>query len=123
MKWFIVILILLPVLYFVYLSSPASTNAEEVRFIVPLGEKKVAVLERLKKENFVKNETVFSLLASFSDLSRLSDWEIEPGAYILKKNSWLPQTVSTLLYHPYQKWILLMIGMFCNSYLKEEQLV
>jgi len=101
MKKIILFLFFALLLYLIYIMSPLSLSAEEVRFIVPVDEKIDVTIKRLKQENFIRNEKLASTIIS----------KIEPGAYLLKKNFWLPQTIDTLLFHPYQKWVLLKPGL------------
>jgi len=96
---FLILLILLSIAIFQIF--PVSFSSEEIRFVIPLDENIQITIQRLKKENLIKNEKI----ASFFLL------KIEPGAYQLNKNFWLFQTANILLYHPYQKWIILRPGL------------
>lgn len=107
MKKLILLILFLPLIYLFYNISPISYSSDEIRFMVPLDEKKETTVNRLKEENIIRNEALFNFIAAFSKINP----EIEPGAYILKKNFWLPQIVTKLLYEPYQKWVILRPGL------------
>ena len=95
------------ILSFLFILFPASFSSEEIRFVVSLEEKQDSVIQGLSKENLIRNPSLFRLLVSVMKIPA----EIEPGAYKLKRNLWLPVLANTLLYHPYQKWVLLRPGL------------
>lgn len=105
------LLSLLIILFLIYQISPISLSSEEVRFVVPLAEKKEETIRRLKAENLIRNEKIFDILMTVFDFPEFREWQIEPGAYNLQKNFWLPKTANILLFHPYQKWVLLTPGL------------
>ena len=85
--------------------SPVSLSSEEIRFVIALDEEPASTVQKLKEQNFIRSDKLFTFLLN------MSGRRIEPGAYMLKKNYWLPKTIHTLLYRPYQKWMLLKPGL------------
>ena len=107
MKLIKIVILIFPILIILFLLSPVSFSSEEIRFVVSLEEKQDSVIQGLSKENLIRNPSLFRLLVSVMKIPA----EIEPGAYKLKRNLWLPVLANTLLYHPYQKWVLLRPGL------------
>ncbi|OGG15893.1 hypothetical protein A3D78_06955 [Candidatus Gottesmanbacteria bacterium RIFCSPHIGHO2_02_FULL_39_14] len=106
MKFLKLGLFLLPLLYVGFLLSPVSFSAEEVRLVVYLDEDQNSVLSRLKEEKIIKNQSVLRVLITFMKFPA----KVNPGAYKLKRNMWLPQIAYIILYRPYQKWITIVPG-------------
>lgn len=62
---------------------------------------------RLKSENFIRSEKVFNFLAGMMKFPGT----IEPGGYLLSHRMTLIDITNTLLFKPYQKWIVLVPGL------------
>jgi len=100
--------LLILIMFLIYQMAPLTLSSEEIRFVVPLNEAGgVTVLERLKNEKIIRNLPVFQILSVVSKIPPV----IEPGAYKIKRNLWLPQIVNILMHNPYQKWALLKPGL------------
>src|SRR3989338_11442452 len=106
MKYPLIIFFFSVLFLFLFLISPVSFSAEEVRFVVSLDEDQNSVLSRLKEEKIIKNQSVFRVLITFMKFPA----KVNPGAYKLKRNMWLPQVAYIILYRPYQKWITIVPG-------------
>ena len=104
---FSILFLSIPLLYLVYLFLPTSLSSEKVRFVVPLEAKPDEIINRLKKENFIRSPSLFNFLSSLIKYPGA----IEPGAYQLSHNMTAWQIADTLLNHPYQKWIILVPGL------------
>ena len=107
MKKLLILFVLLPLVYLVYQIMPVSVSGDEIRFAVALNEDKNTTLANLKEQGLIRNPSFFSLILYFLKVPA----DIEPGAYILQKNYWAPKVASILLYHPYQKWVILKPGL------------
>lgn len=101
------LLILIPLGYIVFQILPTSFSNEQIHFVIPLETKQVEIIRRLKSENFIRNEKIFSFILSIIRFPGA----IEPGAYQLSRNMNTFQIADILLNHPYQKWIVLVPGL------------
>lgn len=95
------------VLSALYLFSPSSLSDEKITFVVPLDSKNEETVARLKSENFIRNEKLFNFLAGILKFPG----QIEAGSYMLSRNMTLIDITNTLLFKPYQKWIVLVPGL------------
>lgn len=103
----IALLLIISLLYLLFLLAPTSFSDEKIRFVVPLEEKQEEIITRLKKENFIRSEKLFNILAGMMRFPGT----IEPGAYLLSRNMTLIDITDTLLNKPYQKWAVLVPGL------------
>ena len=90
-----------------FLSTSTSLSDEKVRFVIPLESKQEDIISRLTTEEFIRSEKLFTFLTG---LIRYPG-AIEPGAYLLSRRMTLLEIANTLLYKPYQKWIVLVPGL------------
>ncbi len=105
---YIFLLISLPLLiYFLYSIFPTGFSSEKIRFVVNLEEDQASVVKRLKQENLIRSEKMFLFLLSMLKFPG----KIEPGAYLLSHRMTTLSIVNTILYHPYQKWIIIVPGL------------
>lgn len=104
---FVGFLFSLLLLYFIFLLAPTSLSDEKIRFVVPLDEKREQTLQRLKQDNFIRSKKLFDFLTSVIKYPGA----IDPGAYLLSRRMTIMGITNTLLYHPYQKWIVLVPGL------------
>ena len=74
--------------------------------MVPLGAKQEEVVKKLKNENFIRSEKLFTLVLAFLRFPGT----IEESAYLLSHRMNTIEVANTLLFHPYQKWIILIPG-------------
>jgi len=103
----LLIIIILPVFYFLFLLSPTSLSDEKIRFVIPMDEKPEITVSRLKQENFIRSPKLFTFFAGIIKFPGT----IEPGAYMLSHRMNTVALADTLLNHPYQKWIVLVPGL------------
>lgn len=106
---FTVCLILLPLILLLYHLSPPNISSEQVRFIVPMDAKKGDVVQDLTDQNLIRSPWLFNILLTV--MKPGNEEAIEPGAYMLTRNMNLIHTIETLLFHPYQKWVVLPPGL------------
>lgn len=109
-KYFIRIflLVLLALLiYFLYLLAPTSFSDEKIRFVVPLEADQEKVVEQLHQERFIRSKKLFQFLAGFMKFPG----SIEPGSYLLYRRMTAIGIARTLLFNPYQKWVILVPGL------------
>ena len=99
--------VFLTMFYLLFLLSPTSISNDQVRFVIPLETKQEEIGRRLKAENFIRSEKIFTLLLPF--IKPLG--EIKPGAYLLSRRMTAIGIADTLLNHPYQKWAILVPGL------------
>ncbi len=113
MNWFKSFLIILLVIfiltlsYVLYLLSPTSLSDEKVRFVIPLESKQEKIISRLKTENFIRSEGMFTSMMGIMKFPGT----IEPGAYMLSRRNFAWASADILLNKPYQKWIVLVPGL------------
>ena len=113
MNWFKTFLIILFFIlisfltYVLYLLSPTSLSDEKVRFVIPLETKQEDIIKRLKKENFIRSDSMFSFIIGLMKCRGA----VEPGAYMLSRRSFVWASANILLNKPYQKWIILVPGL------------
>lgn len=93
--------------YLVFLLSPTSLSSEKIRFVINLDTKQDEIIEKLSAQNFIRSVQVFNLVLSILKFPG----NIEPGAFMLRRNMNAYQVADTLLHHPYQKWIILVPGL------------
>lgn len=101
------LLIALAVGFILYQFAPTSLSSEQIRFVVPMEAENYETIARLKSQNFIRDEKLFSFIAG---LLRFPG-NIEPGAYHLSHNMNLIDITNILLFKPYQKWIVLVPGL------------
>ena len=101
------IIILLPILYFLFLLSPTSFSDEKIRFVIPMETKQEEIIERLRKENFIRSPKLFTFLTGLIKFPGT----VEPGAYMLSRRMTVYTVADTLLNHPYQKWAVIVPGL------------
>lgn len=94
-------------IYCIYLLSPASFSSEKIRFVVPLEAKQEEIIARLKSENFIRSEKLFNFVAGIMHFPG----NIEPGAYLLSRRMTTIDIAKTLLFQPFQRWIVLVPGL------------
>lgn len=99
--------ILIAVGYTLYLLAPTSLSGEKIRFVIPLESKQEDIISRLTTEKFIRSEKLFTFLTGLIHYPGA----IEPGAYLLSRRMTLLEIANTLLYKPYQKWIVLVPGL------------
>jgi UPF0755 protein len=75
--------------------------------VVPLDNNQDNIISQLKKDNFIRSEKLFRILAPLASFPG----EIEPGAYNISHNMSLFSIIDTLLNHPYQKWAVIPPGL------------
>lgn len=96
-----------PLVYLLFLVSPTSLSGKEERFLIAMDTKQEEIVQRLKKENYIKSPAVFNLVASLIKFPG----NIEPGTYMLSRSKTTWSIANTLLNNPYQKWIVLVPGL------------
>jgi len=86
-------------------SGPGKSKEKE-RFIIKLETPEEKIIADLKEKGFLKNEIIFNLILS------LKGWhkKIEPGAYLISKSMNAYELAGTLVYGPFQKWVLIPPG-------------
>lgn len=102
----VTLLILSFIFYLLFLFTPTSLSDEKIRFVVPLDPKQDLV-DRLYEEKFIRSKSIFNIVRGMLKFPGT----IEPGSYLLSHRSTVFGLVNTLLYHPYQKWIVLVPGL------------
>src|SRR3990167_8235320 len=98
---------LLAIGYTLYLLAPTGFSDVKVRFVIPLETKQEDIIKRLKKENFIRSESMFSFIIGLQKFPGT----IEPGAYLLSRRSFAWASADILLNKPFQKWIVLVPGL------------
>lgn len=101
---FLIISVLLFLLFFFI---PTGFSDEKIPFVVGLDAKHDETVARLKSENFIRSERVFNFILGYLKFPGT----IEPGGYLLSHNMTLIDIANTLLFKPYQKWIILVAGL------------
>jgi UPF0755 protein len=91
----------------IYFTRPMNLSGQEFRFVVNPEEKHDSTVQRLKNEGFIRSVGLFNLLTIFIK----PFGEIEPGAYLLKKNMTIFTISITVLTNPYQKWAVIVPGL------------
>lgn len=102
-----VTVILIAIGYTLSLLAPTSLSDEKIRFVIPLESKQEDIISRLTTEKFIRSEKLFTLLTGLIRYPGM----IEPGAYLLSRRMTMLEIANTLLYKPYQKWIVLVPGL------------
>lgn len=95
------------ILYLIFLLSPASFSSEKIRIVVPLEGKQEEIITELKEKKLIRSVKMLNLIAGIFKFPG----NIEPGAYMLRRNMNLIQITDTLMNHPYQKWVILVPGL------------
>jgi UPF0755 protein len=103
----IVFTFLILVLVFFYFAGPTSLSDEKIRFVVPLEPNQDEVMKDLQKQGFIRSPWLFRFIASIQKYPGA----IEPGAYELTHRMFLWQLTDILMFHPYQRWIILVPGL------------
>ncbi len=98
---------LFPFLFLTYQIFPTSLSSEKIRFVIPQDVKNEETVTRLRSENFIRSEKLFNFLAGMMKFPGT----IEPGAYLLSHRMTLIDIANTILFKPYQKWIILVPGL------------
>ncbi len=93
--------------YLAFLLSPTSFSDEKIRFVIDLDTKQDEIIEKLSTKNFIRSKNMFNLVLGVLKFPG----NIEPGAFMLRRNMNAYQVADTLLHHPYQKWIILVPGL------------
>lgn len=108
-------LILIPfVLFILFVTSlslfsqflGSEKNKEKERFIVKLDSSEEQIITDLKEKGFLKNKTIFSLILTFKNWHN----KIQPGAYMISKSMNAYELAGTMIYGPFQKWVLIPPG-------------
>jgi UPF0755 protein len=86
---------------------PTSISDEKIRFVVPLEAKQDDVINQLKEQGFIRSPFFFRMFAGIQKYPGA----IDPGAYELNHRMVLWQLADTLMFHPYQRWIVLVPGL------------
>lgn len=94
-------------IFFLFLLSPTGFSGEKERFVIPLETKQEEIVKQLKEQNFIHSQKLFNIVASL--LNPLGT--IEPGAYRLSHNMTMIGIANTLIFHPYQKWVIVKPGL------------
>ena len=81
-------------------------NKEKERYIIKLDTTEKKIIADLEENGFLKNKTIFNLILN------IKGWHgrIEPGAYMFSKSMNAYEIAGTLVYGPFQKWILIPPG-------------
>jgi len=103
----LIIVIILVLFYLIYLLSPTSFSSEKIRFVISLETKQEDTVTRLKSENFIRSEKLFNFVSGIMHFPG----NIEPGTYMLSHRMTTIEIAQTLLFHPFQKWIVLVPGL------------
>lgn len=103
----IIIPIILLIIFFFFLLSPTGFSKELERFVIPLDAKPEEITKQLKNQQFIRSERLFDIMAAI--LNPLG--KIEPGAYQLSHRMTLIGIINTLIFRPYQKWVIIKPGL------------
>ncbi len=90
-----------------YYISPTGFSGERERFTIPLDAGQETIVRSLRRGNYIHSEKVFYIITGLMNFPGT----IEPGSYLLSHNMNVFQIADTLLFHPYQKWIVLVPGL------------
>ncbi|MCL4338883.1 endolytic transglycosylase MltG [Patescibacteria group bacterium] len=105
-KLFFLFFIILTILLIYYL-SPTGLSSKQIIFTIPLNTEQDTIVHMLRKDNFIHSEKVFNIVSGLTNFPGT----VEPGSYLLSHNMNALQITNTLLFHPYQKWIVLVPGL------------
>jgi UPF0755 protein len=90
---------------FVLSRSPGKSQEKE-RFVVPLNSSKEQTINSLVEKGFLRNKYVFTLILTFKGYRG----KIAPGAYLLSKSMNAFELADSLMFGPYQKWVIIPPG-------------
>lgn len=95
-------------LFFLYcgLFGAPQTNAEPERFVVDLSTGTSAVVDQLKSDGFVKNESIFKIVFWLK-----GGRKIEPGGYKISKSMDVWQVAHIFVEPEYMKWVVISEGL------------
>jgi UPF0755 protein len=83
------------------LTTPASSDATQVEFLVEPGDTAKSIAARLEKEGFIADNRAFVFIAIDRDLTGA----LQQGTFVLRKNQTPDQLVSALLAPPTVKYV------------------
>lgn len=101
----IILALLVGGLFYTQFSGPQKSTKEE-RFVIKLDTTEEQVIDDLKSAGFLKSKLIFNLILD------LKKWrgKIQPGAYMLSKGMNAYELAGTLIYGPFQKWVVIPPG-------------
>lgn len=88
----LVVLIILPLVFFVYASQPAGADQSKKAFTVNPGETVASVATRLEKNGLIKNRHLFRLYSRYLKL----DTQLRAGNFYLQSSQKIPEIIDTL---------------------------
>lgn len=91
----------------IFLLSPTSFSDEKNLFVIPLKSSQEEIIAKLKSENYIRSERIFSLILGVLGVGK----RIEEGSYMLSHRMTIFDLANTLLNDPYQRWIVLIPGL------------
>lgn len=94
-------------LFVLYLVAPTGFSDEKFRFVIPLESKQEETIARMREQNFIRSGSAFNFIAGIMKFPGT----IEPGAYLLSHRMSLIDITNTMIFKPYQKWIVLVPGL------------
>ena len=100
-----VVLIAFAIWVYINFRGPG-VGTERERFVVRLDSSEEQVVDDLLSGGFLKNKTVFNFILSIKGWHK----KIEPGGYMVDKKMNAYQLAGTLVYGPYQKWVVIPPG-------------
>ncbi len=76
------------------------------RFVIKLNTSEEQIVDDLHQKGFLRNKKIFGLILD------LKKWrgKIEPGAYLISKSMNVYELAGTLVYGPFQKWVVIPPG-------------
>lgn len=112
---FLVLGLLLSGGYFYSQFTGTGKDLPRERFVVKLNTSEEQIIDDLHQQGFLKSKWLFGLVLDFKKLRGKTEGpersrRIEPGAYLISKSLNAYQLAGTLVYGPFQKWVVIPPG-------------
>lgn len=105
MPAFLLIILVFSWVFYREFKGPEKSKEKE-RYIIKLDMSEEKIIDDLKEKGFLKNKTIFNLVLN------IKGWrgKVAPGAYMLSKSMDTYKLAGTLIYGPFQKWVVIPPG-------------